>query len=310
VVESGTPLANAPLLVKILITTRNVRSFELFTVPFVAIVAASLYKRCADMNLPITAFRTSVQTQLISVQNTMQKYSNMFAEEPLNEFLVLLTRLQAWASECSDAVGLGHILSLVQVQIVLCNQIFIHESSLLQCFAYICERLRFNHTVLPDVLETLFEDKRICPFLFLHGRPQALDDCRKGTERWCDPEGMLGNLKVTTRIFFGRGTPLLTEKIIANDGRVTRAMEKRLDNKTLDEYLTWELHQHNPFDWEVIVIAAVRKMIDTDSDKDIPISKIWLYLRYKVFEVPALETQVLSNFIEAYDRSALRIILE
>jgi hypothetical protein len=298
--NSGTPFNYAPLLTAMLTKIKDLSgSKTICDIPFVAVVAASLAHRCRGLNISIEKLRSSVQTQILSTETILQHRAKICKDDnTIPEMLSRIKTVKKWATNCHDVVSFGHMMSWLKVQHVLCIRLFIHDSSLLQLFAYMCEGKRLRGEPLPTALEVLFDDQRISGFLFFDGRPKTLEDCNWGVQRWSDPNGMLKNLKLTQHIFSKRCKPTVAQRIFEGH-RMTHKMVKQLNGQSLEDCLNCELNPPDPFRLEAILISAVCSV----SKKDLTKEKAWFHLRTKVFQRPILETKLLSGFMEKYDQS-------
>ena len=299
---SETPFNYAPLLTQMLTQVKNFfTSMTVFDVPFVAAVAASLACRCYGVSLSTEQLRSSVQTQILSTEIILQKHAKIYKDHGLiQEILLRIENVKKWATKCQDAISFGQMMSWLKIQYVLCVRLFIHDSSILQLFAYICERIRLNGKPLPAALEVLFDDQRVSGFLFLNERPKSLEECKRGVERWSDPKGMLDNLKLTQHIFSKRCKPTVAQQIFERGGGVTHAMVKQLNNKPLEDYLNWELEPPDPIRFEAILIRAAGNIIGKDLTKSKFLSETWSFLRNKVLYQPEVEEQLLWQFMKEY----------
>lgn len=266
------------------------------------IVATSLARRCEErckeVGLTMDELRIFVKTQILSTEAFLRKHAEIYKTgNNFQPVLSLMESFKKWADMCEDAVSFGQIMSWVKTQHVLCVRLFIHDSSILQLFAYICEHIRIKGKPLPSNLEAMFNDQRVSPFLYLDGRPKTLGDCQRGIERWSDPEGMLSNLKITQHIFEKRNIPTLTSDLIENKGRVTHKMARRLNNRSLSDYLDWELEPPNPTSLETTVFKAVTGIMEkhTKNTKSKSTYDIWHYLRYHILYKPEREKLLLSE---------------
>jgi hypothetical protein len=320
---SETPRDYAPLLTQMLAefkleSSAGAGSRTVFNVPFIAVVAASLARRCAQSSLFIEELRSSVETQIILTEAALRKRISMEKQIISTEtswrkhakkhkddgkILDLLMCIKKWATECRDAVSFGQIMSLLKVQYVRCMRLFIHDSSILQLFGYICERIRLNGESLPLTLEALLDDQRVSRFLFLDGRPKTLAECERGIERWSDPAGMLKNIQLTQDIFHSRSEPTLTQRILDEKGRVTHDMVRQLNGKPLEDYLSWEFAFPDPIRLEATVISAVSTVAGKIFTGSRSSEQAYLYLRNTVLYNRDLEEQLLSNFMKQYEVS-------
>jgi hypothetical protein len=282
----------------------------IFDIPFVAAVAASIACRCRGLSLSIEELRPSVKTQIVSTETILQHHSKIYEDHAMMmELSSDIQNLKEWAILCRDVVSLGQMMSWLKIQRVLCVRLFIHDSSLLQLFAYICERTRLNGEPLHTALEELFNDQRTSGFFFLDGRPKNLGDCEKGVKRWSDPKGMLDNLELTKHIFSKRCKPTVAQQIFEGEGRMKNTMVKQLNGKLLEHYLNWELDPPDPIRLEAILISAASSIIGKDSTKSKSNGEVWFLLRKKVLFRPEMEKQLLSKFLDEYILSNLASVV-
>lgn len=300
--QSNTTLDHAPLLIHMLLKANYaLRQYEdlqdtVFNFPFVAVVASSLANRYNKLSPPIEAFRESVKTELDSLGEILRQHTGLFDTSELNHILSKIECLKNWTGACSDALSFGQLTSWIKVQLVHCNQIFTHESTLLQLFTYICERVRLKGQPLPHVLEQIFDDLRVSPFLFVNGRPKTLKDCAEAVQKWVDPQGISRNPKVTKRIFEHRSKQTLTEMIWNQKGRVTQKVTERLNGKSLENYLDWELKPPDMIGLEITLINAARRVLEISNTTCT--ADIFNRLRFKIFEDSELEKKLVEAFVK------------
>ncbi|KAI1685649.1 hypothetical protein KJE20_03614 [Pyrenophora tritici-repentis] len=267
---SGTPFSNAPLLTQMLVKVKELHhSMIISEVPFIAAVAASLAARCSNLGLSTENLCSPVHMQIISTDVILARHAETYKDttNTIHDILRDMKSIKTWAATCHDAISFGQIMSWLRIRHVLCVRLFVHDSSLLQLFAYICERTRINGKPLHPVLEGLFNDRRITGFLFLDGRPKNLGDCVRGIERWSDPKGMLDNLELTQDIFGARYKPTVAQQIFEGRGGATHAIIEQLNGRSLEEYLDWELEPPDPMRLEAILISTIRNDMGNDSIK-------------------------------------------
>jgi hypothetical protein len=300
------PFIYAPLLTHMLTKMNDFSAHATVSdVPLVAAVAASLACRCQGLSLSIKELRSSVKTQILSTETMLRHHRNVYKDSShISEILSHMEYVKEWATLCRDAVSFGQMMSWLKVQRVLCIRLFIHDSCILQLFAYICERIRLNGECLPTALEVLLNDQRTSGFLFLDGRPKRLEDCKTGIERWSDPGKMLDNISLTQHIFSKRSKPTVAQQIIDGGGRMTKAMIYQLNSKPLEDYLSWELDPPDPIRLEAILLSAACSIAEKSSIKSKPKFKcdgaVWFFVRTKVLYRPEMEKLLLSRFMDKY----------
>jgi hypothetical protein len=286
-------------------STKHPRTTTVFNVPFVAAVAATLAHRCCETSPCIEEIRSSVKKQISSSTIILQKHEKTYRDQPLiQEISTRMEIIKDWAPKCNDVVSFGHMMSWIKVQHVLCVRLYIYDSTILQLFAYTCERIRINGNKLPPTLDEPFNDQRVSPFLFINGRPTTLVECKTGVERWSDPAGMLENLKLTQHIFKARYKPTLTQSIIESKGYVTRDMVERLGNRPLEDTLNWELECPDLDHLEGAVISAARIVVEGNSANAGSHAEVWRHLRFHVLYNLKEEMKFFSRFKKAYTYSA------
>ncbi|KAH8695859.1 hypothetical protein GQ44DRAFT_694804 [Phaeosphaeriaceae sp. PMI808] len=297
----------APLLTQMLLEVKELPQVTtVFNVPFAAIVAASLATRVDRQKLSTQELHKCVMMQIASTETILQKHMNIYKGNAIiQEISSLMKDAQKWATKCHDAISFGQIMTCVKIQHVLSIRLFIYDSSILQLFAYICERVRLSRGPLPKSLEVLFGDRRITGFLFLDNRPEKLEDCRRGVEKWSDPEAMLSNLKLTQHIFSKRCIPTLAQQIFDGKGRVTHNMVEQFKktHEQLEDCLNWELELPDLIRLEAIVASATsiitKKGLTTSQST--PVS--WFQLRHEVLYSSKLEEKLLSEVIKEWEIS-------
>ncbi|PVH91147.1 hypothetical protein DM02DRAFT_664303 [Periconia macrospinosa] len=177
--RSQTPVTYAPLVSRMLIEGMECAlANTLLNTPLVSALAASVATRCLELGFPLDELRASVRKQIASTKTVLRRLPGAYENASIirNVWLRMET-VEVWAAACQDAVSFGQMTSWLQIQHILATRLFVYENSLLQLFAYPCERVRLNGTPLPSVLDELFNDRRLSPFLFLDSRPKTLDDC-------------------------------------------------------------------------------------------------------------------------------------
>ena len=153
-------MAYAPLLTQMLTRVKDPSGDKtIFDVPFVAVVAASLVCRVQGLSLSIEDLRSSVKTQILSTEPLLLRHVTIYKDVGTSqEILLHMEYVKEWASLCRDAVSFGQMMSWLKVQHIICIRYFTHDSSILQLFAYMCERIRLNGEPLPTALEVLLND--------------------------------------------------------------------------------------------------------------------------------------------------------
>ena len=290
----------APLLTQIL---TKVKSFPnpatIFDFPFMAIVAASLALRCDRLSSSLEGLRSAVTTQIESTGKILRQHARIYKNH--TEMLTRIESVRTWASNCCDAISFGQMMCWLKVQHVLCMRLHIHDSSVLQLFGYMCERVRLSGEPLPTALDNLFNDRRINRLLFLDKRPCTLDECERGIKRWSDPAGMLENLKLTQHIFRARCKPTLTERIFEGQGRVTHDMTKELKDESLENRLDWELALPDLFRLEGTVITAVGIVNERQTADSVSTAEAWSQLRHKLLYQPEMQRKLIAEVMKQYN---------
>lgn len=296
-IESGVPRSYAPVVTGMLLEGINAdREYgvSLSEVPFITVIAASFLDRSRKVGLNLVDLRTSVRTRIFATETLLQKLASF--SSGFDESLSLIQDFKAWAELCCDAVSFGHMMSYLEVQLVLGIRLWFHESAALQLFAYMCECVRLRGRSLPAALERLFDDPRVSPFLWLDGRPKTVRECDRGIKCWSDP-GVLwkgaGALTpyAVSHIYKARNKPTLTQQILESKGRVTHQMVRQLKKRTLEEYLEWELGLPDPLHLEASLASAASSLAKGDLTSSV--GEYWSYLRFTVLSNPKLEEQLL-----------------
>ncbi len=277
-------------------------------VPFNTIIAATFVHRCNKVGLDLKKLRKSVMMRISETEPLLKKWASFDLEafDSFKDILSLLQIMKAWTKLCCDAVSLGHIMSLVEVQRVLGIRYFINESAALQLFAYICERVRIKSgKTLPTTLEDLFNNPRVTPFLFRGGRPKTLFNCDEGITNWSDPLPSKTNISarftrtdLAEHIYKVRNKDTMAQQIFDGKGRVTSAMVEQLKRVPLERYLERELKLPNPIHLEASVVRAASSLsgeVFTASDQ-----RCWVYMRATVAYNPKLEKQFMEAFMNEW----------
>jgi hypothetical protein len=263
---------------------------------FTTSIAASFSQKCDDVTLivDLEGLRTSVRTRITTTKDMYEEQVKIYPNhEGLKETLLLIEKMEEWATKCKDVVSFGEMMSWIEIHLVIVIRLFIFDSAVLQLFAYVCERVRLGGEALPDTLDALLSDERIGPLLFLDERPKNLRDCEEGIEKWSDPDAMLKNLGRTQRRFRARCKPIIAEQIFDKKGRVTQEMVKRLKKQSFEQYLDSELNLFDPVHLQNTVISVVKSLT---MDWAISITDVWVYLRYIVLNNSGRETELLEEF--------------
>jgi len=249
--------------------------------------AVQVVRKCNTINFDVDKLRTSVETRVSTIETLAQKIES---HSPIN-IPKMLQVYKAWVQTQCDPVSFGHIMSWLDVQLVLAGRHFIHENATIQVFAYICEHVRL---ILAPAFNALLDNTVIGPFLWLNGQPRTLDACDEGIEQWCDP---LPNRvdRVTKHIYEARSTPLFTQKIWQDRDCVTNDMIQRLKGATLEEHLERELDLPNLVHLEISLTSAISFLAGKHTTASI--AKSWHYLRFKVYGKPMLEEKLLKEFM-------------
>ncbi len=259
-----------------------------------AAIAAFFVFKCDELNLDLDKLRTFVKTRISEAAKLFRKckshYSNAAAMGGgFDEGLSITSKFQIWAKQCGDITSFGEMMSWLEPQIIHGKRCFIFENAALQHFAYI-----YGRRNLPPELEALFNDSRVAPFLFMNGRPKTLNDCLKGIKNWSDPRSVR---PVTTHVFKVRDTRTLTENIGELKGAVTQEMVKLLGDKTLEQYLDWELDFPDPVHFEDSLIKAVGFVTKNGSINYIT---LWNYLENNVSNNLNLQKKLLDTFMKQW----------
>ncbi len=233
------------------------------------------------MNLDLDKLRTSVNTRISEAAKLFKKSKSHFSNAAavgggFDEGLSITSKFQIWAEQCGDVASFGEMMSWLEPQMVHGKRYYIFENAALQHFAYVCESGRICGNTLPPELEALFNDPRVAPFLFMDGRPKTSDGCRMGIKDWSDPRSVR---PLTSHVFKVRDTRTLTERIGELKGSVTHDMIQLLSDKTLEQYLDWELDFPDPVRLEGSLIKAARSVAKNDS---INYKSLWDYLKNKL----------------------------
>ena len=290
-----------PLMTEMLLDGLQADQADRISSVLKAAIAAFFFDQYKKAELNLEKLQISVDTRISETKDLVRNLLGRFTSSAGNfkEYLSIIPKFEIWVNRCHDAVSLGEIISLFEVQLVLSRRYFIHENAAIQLFAYICERVRISGRnlpgkALPAKLEALFNDSRVAPFLFMDGRPQTSKNCHDGIERWCDP----GSVRpVTSHIYDSRNKPTLTEQILKHKGAVTRDMIQQLGGKTLEQQLDEELDFPDPIRIEDSLISAVRSILKRES---IDYTNLWHYLKLKVLNEPELEKRLLNAFIKQW----------
>lgn len=279
---------------------------------FSAVVAASFIDRCKELSLDPIKLRASVTRRISDLTKLLKTLCHRCSSDENNfqQYLSLMPKFQTCANRSTNAVNFGVMVNWLEALLIHSRRFFIHESAVLQLFAYICESAKLRGRELPAALEALFDDSRVAPFLFLNGRPKTVDAISQGIERWSDP-GPVSSANI--RIFDGRDRPTLTKQITVGTGAVTRDMVQRLGEKTLEEYLEWERGLIDPIPLEDSVISAANSFIKKNSvirdasseleakmDMNDAYADSWLYLRLRVLKDEKIQNKFLDAFIEQW----------
>jgi hypothetical protein len=279
--DSDLYIGYAPLVTEMLVKGTEAQLKDGSSIVLKAAIAASFVFQCNKLNLDLDKLRTSVNTRISEAAELFQKCKSHFSNAAamgggFDEGLSITSKFQIWAEECDDVASFGEMMSWLEPQIVHGKRCFVFENAALQHFAYIYESGRIRERTLHPELEALFNDPRVAPFLFMDGRPKTPNDCRKGIENWSDPSSVRS---VTTHVFKVRDTRTLTEQIGELMGAVTHEMVQLLGDKTLEQYLNWELDFPDPVRFEDSLIKAARSVAKNDS---IDYITLWAYLKYDV----------------------------
>ena len=118
-----------------------------------------------------------------------------------------IKQYQTWLETVRHPLSFGAIACYLGAQRIEVVRHLVYEDTLLETFAYSCERLGSNGKSPAAEVEPLLESRAVASFFWRDDRPTIVKACDEATLQWClplstlvDPIAQISGLKLTDPI--------------------------------------------------------------------------------------------------------------